>query len=120
MDTSSELLQDSLLLIWNNRNSAERIALMEKIYASDISFFESDNSEPFVGFKAIDELIQKIQQDWPSEFEFVLTETPKSNHNIQHILWQLGIPTQQPVAKGADIAIIEGGKIKSLYLFLGI
>jgi len=119
MNTSSTLLQDSLLLIWNNRNSAERLELMKKIYATDISFFESNESEPFVGFTAIDELIQKIQQDWPSDFEFVLTEAPKSNHNIQHIVWQLGIPGQEPVAKGGDIAIIDGGKIKSLYLFLG-
>jgi hypothetical protein len=118
MNTTTILLQDSLLLIWNNRNSAERLELMEKIYAPDISFFESDNSEPFLGFKAIDELIQKLQQDWPSDFEFVLTESPKSNHNIQHIVWQLGIPDQQAVAKGADVAIIEDGKIKSLYLFL--
>jgi len=120
MNTSSTLLQDSLLLIWNNRNSAERLELMEKIYAHDISFFESDNSEPFVGFKAIDELIEKLQQDWPADFEFILTEAPKSNHNIQHIVWQLGVSGQKPVAKGGDIAIIDGGKIKSLYLFLGI
>jgi len=118
MNTSAVLLQDSLLLIWNNRNSAERLQLMEKIYASDISFYESNNSEPFTGFQAIDELIQKLQQDWPSDFEFVLTESLKSNHNIQHIAWQLGVPGQQAVAKGADIAVTEGGKIKALYLFL--
>lgn len=119
MNTPSLLLQDSLLLIWNNRNSAERLPLMEKTYASDITFFEGDNSEPFIGFTAIDNLIQKLQQDWPSDFEFVLTESPKSNHNVQHISWQLGVPGQQPVATGADVAFIENGKIKLLYLFLG-
>ncbi|WP_449398620.1 hypothetical protein [Chryseobacterium wanjuense] len=118
MDTASTILQDSLLLIWNNRNSAERIALMEKIYASDITFYESDSSEPFVGTESIDHLIQTLQKDWPSDFEFTLTETPKSNHNVQQISWQLGIPGQQPAAKGMDIAIIENGRIKALYLFL--
>lgn len=120
MNTPSILLQDSLLLIWNNRNSAERLALMEKTYAPDITFFEGDDSEPFAGFSAIDSLIQKLQQDWPSDFEFTLTESPKSNHNVQHISWQLGIPGQQPVAAGADVAFIENRKIKSLYLFLGM
>lgn len=120
MNTSSNLLQDSLLLIWNNRNSAERLALMERTYAPDITFFESDDSEPFVGFSAIDNLIEKLQQDWPSDFEFVLTESPRSNHNVQQIRWQLGIPGQQPVATGADVALIENGKIKLLYLFLGV
>lgn len=114
---STILLQDSLLLIWNNRNSAERLALMEKIYSSDIKFYESDNSEPFVGFESINDLIQKLQQDWSPDFEFVLTETPKSNHNIQHISWKLG-STDQTVATGMDVAIIEDKKIKALYLFL--
>lgn len=118
MDTLSTLLQDSLLLIWNNRNSAERLALMEKTYASDITFYESDSSEPFTGKESIDNLITTLQKDWPSDFEFSLTETPKSNHNVQHISWQLGVPGQQPAATGKDVAIIENGKIKFLYLFL--
>ncbi|MDQ0593852.1 hypothetical protein QFZ37_002221 [Chryseobacterium ginsenosidimutans] len=120
METQSILLQDSLLVIWNNRNSAERLKLMETIYAPDIKFFEDDKSEPFTGFTAIDDLIQKLQQDLPADFEFTLTTAPKSNHNIQHISWQLGIPGQQPVAAGSDVAIIEEGKIKSLYLFLAV
>ena len=118
METLSTLLKDSLLLIWNNRNSAERIALMEKTYASDITFYESDNSEPFIGKESIDSLIQKLQKDWPADFEFTLTENPKSNHNVQQISWQLGIPGQQPVASGMDIAVVENGRIKVLYLLL--
>ncbi|WP_428660413.1 hypothetical protein [Runella sp.] len=118
MEASSMLLQDSLLGVWNNRNSVERLTLMEKIYNSDILFFEDDKSEPIVGIESIDNLIQKLQQDWPADFEFTLTEAPKSNHNVQHISWQLGASGQQPVAVGVDVAVIEDGKIKSLYLFL--
>jgi ketosteroid isomerase-like protein len=118
MDTSSILLKDSLLLIWNNRNAAERLAIMEKIYAPDITFFEDDNAQPFIGFEPINNLIEKLQQSWPADFEFILTEAPKSNHNIQHISWHLGITGQEPAATGMDVAIIEGGKIKSLYLLL--
>ena len=113
----SILLRDSLLLIWNNRDSVERLSLMEKIYAPDIHFYESNDSEPFVGFESINNLIVKLQQGWSPDFEFVLTETPKSNHNIQHISWELGTP-ERSVATGSDIAFIEDGKIKSLYLFL--
>lgn len=114
---STILLQDSLLLIWNNRNSEERLSLMEKIYATDIQFYESDNSEPFVGFESINNLIGKLQQEWAPDFEFVLTETPKSNHSVQHISWKLGT-SELTVATGSDIAITQDNKIKSLYLFL--
>jgi hypothetical protein len=40
MNTPSLLLQDSLLLIWNNRNSAERLVLMDKTYASELLFLK--------------------------------------------------------------------------------
>ncbi|WP_435355382.1 hypothetical protein [Emticicia sp. SJ17W-69] len=118
MEATSMLLQDSLLGVWNNRNSAERIALMEKIYNKEILFYEDDKNEPIVGIESIENLIQKLQQNWPADFEFMLTEASQSNHNIQHISWQLGASGQQPVAAGVDVAIIEEGKIKSLYLFL--
>ncbi|WP_194306228.1 hypothetical protein [Chryseobacterium cheonjiense] len=114
---ASILLQDSLLMIWNNRNSAERLSLMEKIYAPDIHFYESNDSEPFVGIESINNLIGKLQQEWAPDFEFVVTESPKFNHNVQHISWKLGAP-ELTVAIGSDIAFIEDDKIKSLYLFL--
>ena len=117
---ASTLLKDSLLLIWNNRNAAERLDTMQKIYAPGITFFESNSSDPFIGFESINALIEKLQQDWPADFEFTLLEPVKINHNIQHISWQLGVPGQQPVAKGSDIAIIEDGKINALYLLLDI
>jgi len=114
---NSIILQDSLLLIWNNRNAADRLSLMENIYASDIHFYESDNSKPFVGFESINNLVEKLQQEWAPDFEFVLIETPKCNHNVQHISWKLGT-SELTVATGSDIAVVEDNKIKSLYLFL--
>jgi len=120
MNASPTLLKDSLLLIWNNRNAAERLHIMEKIYAPGITFFESDNSHPFTGFESINTLIEKLQQDWPADFEFTLLEPVKVNYNIQYISWELGVPGQQPVAKGSDIAVIEDNKIKALYLLLDI
>ncbi|WP_221931300.1 hypothetical protein [Pedobacter westerhofensis] len=113
----SQLLEDSLLLIWNNRNSVERLELMEKIYSGDIVFFENDYSEPFKGFTAINDLIDKLQLSWPESFKFTTTDF-EINHNIQYVSWVLGPDAQQPVAAGKDIAIIENGKIVSLYLFL--
>jgi len=118
METSSILLQESLLLIWNNRNAAERLSIMGKIYAPDITFFENDKGQPFIGFESINNLIEKLQQNWSPDFEFTITETPKSNHNVQHISWNLGIPGEEPIAIGMDVAIVESGKIKFLYLFL--
>lgn len=118
METSAELLKDSLLVIWNDRQAESRLAVMKAIYADDITFYESNDGPAIIGHQAINNLIAQLQQQWPAEFSFELTRTPQVNHEVQHISWTLGIPGQAPAASGSDIAIIKDGKIKSLYLFL--
>lgn len=118
MSTTLTVLEESLLKVWNSRNSNERQRIMERIYAPDIAFYEDDNSEPYVGINPINELIEKLQQPWPADFEFTLVKPLKVNHNVQHATWSLGQPGAQPVATGIDVAVIENGKIKALYLFM--
>lgn len=118
METSPQLIEDSLLVIWNDRDSDRRLAAMRNVYASDIVFYESNDGQPFKGYEEINGLVSNLQSQWPAEFAFELTEPSRINHEIQQITWKLGIPGQAPVATGSDIAIVETGKIKSLHLFL--
>jgi hypothetical protein len=118
METSAKLLEDSLLVIWNDRNAGNRLNAMKQVYASDITFYESNDGPAFTGYQAINDLIDKLQSQWPAEFVFELNAPSKVNHQVQHISWNLGVPGQTPVATGIDIAIIEDHKIKSLHLFL--
>jgi hypothetical protein len=118
METTAKLLEDSLLVIWNDRNSENRLAAMKNVYSPDITFYESNEGVAIEGYKAIDDLITNLQAQWPLEFRFELTAPSKVNHQVQHIAWKLGISGQEPVATGMDVAIIEDHKIKSLHLLL--
>ena len=118
MATTAKLLEDSLLIIWNDRNADNRLDAMQKIYAPDIHFFESNAAEAFVGYKAINELISKLQAEWPVEFQFELNKPSQVNHTIQIISWNLGPKGGTPIATGMDVAVVENDLIKSLYLFL--
>lgn len=118
MENTAKLLEDSLLLIWNDRDADRRLEAMRKIYATDIHFFESNTGDPIIGYVAINELISKLQAEWPLNFVFELTKPSQLNHSIQMISWQLGPEGTAPVATGMDVAIIENGLIQSLYLFL--
>lgn len=118
MENSAKLLEQSLLVIWNDRQAKRRLAAMKAVYAEDIVFFESNDGPAIIGHQAINNLIAKLQEQWPVEFSFELTRLPQVNHEVQHISWTLGIPGQAPVASGFDIALIAKGKIKSLHLFL--
>ena len=120
MTTTAKLLEDSLLVIWNDRNASNRLEAMKKIYAPDMQFFESNTGDAFVGHQAINELISKLQTEWPIEFQFELNKPSQVNHTTQIVSWNLGPKGAAPIATGMDVAITENNMIKSLYLFLEI
>jgi hypothetical protein len=120
MAKTAKLLEDSLLVIWNDRNSEHRLEAMKRIYAPDIYFFESNTSEGIVGHNAINELISKLQTEWPIEFQFELNKPSQVNHTTQIISWNLGPKGATPIATGMDVATTENDLIKSLYLFLDV
>ena len=118
MATTAKLLENSLLVIWNDRDSDNRLETMKKTYAPDIHFYESNDGNAIVGHQEINELISKLQAEWPVEFQFELNKPSQVNHTTQIISWNLGPKGATPVATGMDIAITENNLIKSLHLFL--
>ena len=118
MKNRAQLLEDSLLIIWNNRNSEERLQAMQHIYHQDIHFFESDTGNAIVGYEAINDLITSLQSEWAPEFSFQLNKPSQTNHHVQVASWTLGILGEQPVVSGMDVAIVENETIKALHLYL--
>jgi len=112
------LLEDSLLKIWNERDDEQRMKIMNQIYAADIVFYESNNGPAIIGHQAIDSIIKTLQAQWPAAFSFTLTKPVVTNHSVSHVAWTLGVANTAPAASGMDIAIIENGLIKELYLYL--
>ncbi|MFD2717265.1 hypothetical protein ACFST9_00965 [Hymenobacter monticola] len=115
---AAQLIEDSLLVIWNDRDVNRRLAAMPGVYAPDMAFFEGHGAEPITGHQAINELITKLQAGWSLEFKFELIKPAQANSSVQLVTWQLGAAGIAPVATGSDVAIVENGLIKSLYLFL--
>jgi hypothetical protein len=117
-DKLVQLLEDSLLKVWSERNDAHRLEVMEQIYAADIVFYENDEGEAIKGHQAINALIKTLQAQWPPEFVFMLTKPAVTNHGVSHVAWTLGAADTTPAISGMDIALIENGLIKELYLYL--
>ena len=49
--TKAELMEKNLLQVWNERNSENRLSVIETIYADNATFFEADESTS--GYDAI-------------------------------------------------------------------
>ena len=118
MTTPAQLLENSLLVIWSDRNADRRLEAMKKTYAPDVHFYEFNTGKAIVGYKAINELISKLQKEWPPESKFELKKPSQVNHQVQIASWTLGPHGMPPVATGMDVAVIENDLIKSFYLFL--
>jgi hypothetical protein len=118
MTTLAQRLENSLLVIWNDRNAERRLEAMKGAYAPDVHFYEFNAGEAIIGHAAINELISKLQSEWPPESRFELNKPSQVNHQIQIASWNLGLQGMQPVATGMDVAVIENDLIKSFYLFL--
>ena len=120
MPNDAQLLEDSLLVVWNDRDAERRLESMKKIYSPDIQFFESNAGEAIVGFQALNALIARLQSGWPLEFQFELNKPSQVNHQTQIISWNLGVQGDAPAATGMDVAFVENDLIKCLYLFLDV
>lgn len=117
-DKLVQLLEDSLLKVWSERDDQQRMEVMKQIYATDIVFYETDKGPAIKGHQEIDSLIKKLHSQWPPEFVFTLTKPAVINHGVSHVAWTLGAAQAPPAATGMDIAVIENGLIKELYLYL--
>ena len=117
MASPAHLLENSILVIWSEPNADRRLEEMEKTYAPDVHFYEFNTEEAIIGYKAINELISKLQKEWPPETKFELNKPSQVNHQVQIVSWNMGPHGMPPVATGVDVAVIENDLIKSFYLF---
>ncbi|MEO6315280.1 MAG: hypothetical protein ABIU63_08545 [Chitinophagaceae bacterium] len=112
------LLDKSLEEIWNERDDRRRMDAIKRIYHPDILFYEKNTEAPISGFDAINTRIIELFQHWPAGFAFQFKTGSEINHNIIKKSWTLGLTEAPPFITGMDIALVENGLIKALYLFL--
>lgn len=118
MATPAKLLENSLLVIWNDRDANRRLAEMKKTYTTDVHFYEFHAAMPVIGHLAINELITRLQGDWPPGSQFALNKPSQANHSVQFASWDLGPQGEPPISTGMDVALIENDLITAFYLYL--
>jgi hypothetical protein len=117
MDTAAiQLIEDNLNLVWNERDSAKRLKAIENIYAAGANLYHA--GDVVTGIDAINESVSAVVRHLPPGFTFTLLKPVAINNSIARAIWGAGPDGQPPVTTGMDIAHLESGKIKSLYVFL--
>jgi hypothetical protein len=114
--TVQQLMTRSLLDVFNERDPERRAAAISAVYSPDVTFYEPD--EVIEGPAALDRKVQQLLDGAPG-WVFRPAGEVSTNHNLGRLTWHFGPDGEPPVVTGTDVAIIDNGRIHSLYVFIG-
>ncbi|MEV4351270.1 nuclear transport factor 2 family protein [Actinoplanes sp. NPDC049596] len=114
--TIEELMRANLLEVFGERDAERRRAAIARIYTEQVKF--SDPDETVVGYGALDAKAQKILDEAPG-FVFSASGPIRVVQDLGYLAWNFGPEGAPPVVSGLDIALIEDGRIASVYTLIG-
>jgi hypothetical protein len=106
-------LQLTHVSAWNEKDSAKRVELLEKIYTDDIRMYDKDFI--FEGLKAVSDFIGKLITEDPA-YHFAAAKPIEPLQNSARFYGS--IQTSGGLLNSMDFFLIENGKVDRLYAFL--
>ena len=113
--TVTELLEESLERVWNERDGAERLVALKDLYHSEAILYEPTNI--VVGIEEISKTVEKTLGDLPDGFRFRVNGSPSGHHGVGVARWEGG-PDGSVIVTGSDVARVSDGFITELHVFL--
>jgi hypothetical protein len=116
MTSADTVLQANLERVFNERDSTRRRRAIEELYAADAVLYEQQ--EKYSGTEAIEAAITHLLGSLPPTLVFAPAAPVMRNHSMVKLLWKGQLADGTTVATGTDVAEIEGGQIRSIYVFV--
>ena len=113
--TITDLMTQSLLGVFGERDPGARTAVIERTYAPDVRFFDPEGVT--TGTTALGHKVQALLDRTPI-FAFAADGPVRESEGLGHLSWTFGPPGVEPVVRGFDIAIVDGDKITALHTFV--
>jgi hypothetical protein len=102
--------------VFNERNAVRRLAALGEIYASDATFY--DPEAVVTGREAISGAVENLLGNFPPDFVFTAAGPAVGHNGAARLFWRLGPPSGPAAVTGTDVALIEHGRIRRLYVFV--
>jgi hypothetical protein len=116
MTTDATTIAARYIELWNERDAARRRDLLSSNWTGDATYIDPLMNS--AGIKAIDAMIENVQQRFP-DFRFKLLGKADGYGDHVRFSWGLGPDsTADSPIKGTDFAVIADGRIRSVTGFL--
>ncbi|MBX9777590.1 MAG: nuclear transport factor 2 family protein [Xanthobacteraceae bacterium] len=110
------LMQANLVRVFGERDVERRRAALQELYAEDATLYEPQAVAP--GREAISSAVDALLAGLPPDFVFAPAGQAQGHNGVGRLFWRAGPPAGPVAITGTDVAHVEGGRIKSLHVFL--
>jgi ketosteroid isomerase-like protein len=110
------LMRANLARVFGERDASRRIEAIRELYAEDAVLHEPDASVS--GHAAISEAVSALLASLPPDFVFSAAGPAVGHNGLGRLNWRSGPPGGPVAVTGTDVARVEGGRIRSLHVFL--
>ena len=110
------LMQANIVRVFNERNPDRRLAALDELYTENATLCDPEAAA--TGRKAISEAIDSLHRMLPPAFVFTSVGHAAGHDGAGRLFWRAGPPGGPAAVTGVDVAHIEGGRIKLLYVFV--
>lgn len=118
METPRTLLQANLTRVFNEREDARRRQAIRELYSADAVLYEQ--AATYTGTDAITRAVTHLLAALPPGLTFSPVGPEMENHDLRKLRWRGHLPDGTIVVTGTDIARIEGGRIRAIYVFIDL
>ena len=110
------LMQANIVRVFNERNPDLRCAALNELYTEKATLCDPETVA--TGRDAISDAIESLHRMLPPDFVFTATGHAVGHNGAARLFWQAGPPDGAAAITGTDVAHIENGRIKLLYVFV--
>lgn len=110
------LMQANIVRVFNERNPDRRLAALGELYTENATLCDPETAA--TGRKAISEAIDSLHRMLPPAFSFTPAGHAVGHNGAARLFWRAGPPDGPVAVTGIDVAFIENGRIKLLYVFV--
>ena len=110
------LMQANLVRVFGEHDAQRRLAALRELYAEDAVLYEPQAVAS--GWEAISAAVGALLAGLPPGFVFSPAGLAVGHNGVGRLFWRAGAPGGPVAVTGTDVAHVEGGRIKSLHVFL--